>query len=206
MTFELIKKMILRPREAFTEIKEAKPLYSAVLYLLVFGIIWYIFIYLYLSTLTKATMETPLDSLGQYYTTLLNFAFTYSRSYYLLVLSLVMPFVNSFFSAAIYNLLAELTLKKTNGIALFIGLVFASVPTLIERIIFIFYEVIFKTPISPLISLIFVSWSIYLFIMAIRETYDLHSNVAIILFLLPIFSLLIGSFYFVLVFKSFGGF
>jgi hypothetical protein len=186
MTFELIKKMLTRPQEAFREIREDKPIYASVLYLLIFGVVWYLFSYFSLGYITKDALNALPQNLKDIYSTVQNFVSVYSHSEFLLVFSLVLPFINTFFSVAVYNLLSEFAIKKSDGITLFISWSFASSPILLERVLALLYESIFKAPMPSFISVIFIFWGIYLYILAIKQTYEVSFNIASLLFFFPI--------------------
>jgi hypothetical protein len=195
MTVELIFKMLTRPQDAFKRIRDEKPLYASILYLLLFGVVLYLFTYSSFVYLAKDFLNNIPEELKGMYSTFENFMTVYARSEFMLIFSLLSPFINTFISVAVYNLLAELAIKKSSGIILFMSWTFASSPILLLRFVSVLYTLVFKTSLPAFVSIVFIVWEVYLYVMAIRSTYEARTNIASLIFLLPIIFGVLSLFY-----------
>ncbi|MGC8757252.1 MAG: YIP1 family protein [Caldisericaceae bacterium] len=203
MTIELILKMLARPGEAFKKIKEQKPMYATILYLLLFGVVLYLFTYASFLSLSKENLSDLPQELQSVYASLGSFISFYVRSEFMLVFSLLSPFVSTFVTVAFYNLFAELAVRKSDGLTLFISWTFASSPVLLQRLISLIYSLVFRASMPAVVSLVFILWEIYLFVIAIKNTYEIKTSIAWLIFSLPIIAAMLGFLYIVYFVSSF---
>lgn len=199
--FENIYKVIVRPSVAFNDIKEKRYIYPAVFYLFLFGIVSVIFVIVVFRNFSifleeELFAQLPLDiseSLKRYVS-----------SPYFVVLSLITPYLSVFISTSIYNLIAEFAVKKSNGVPLFLCWSFASVPSLISKVLTIFLVSAFKIAPPIYVNLIFVIWGIVLYVIAIERVYEINRGLAIgILFIPFVLVFVIFSLFFALLMSIF---
>ncbi|GEM_PF-851060 len=195
-TLELMWKVIVNPVEAFDEIREEKSIYTSLIYLLIYGIVAVAAGH-FAGLIAQKTLTTPPNA-GNLPPNLTPFfknfdstlkALTSSSSFF--ILGLVMPYINVFLTASIYDLLAQFITKKANGRVLFTAFAFASMPILIYKLILLAFAALMSYTIPAWIELIFVIWGIVLYILAIRETYEIDSGTAIGIYFTPIVILII---------------
>jgi len=189
-TLELMWKVLINPGEAFDEIRDEKPIYTSLIYLLIYGIVAVAAGH-FAGLLAQKSFTMPPNSnlppnvapfLKNFDSTLK--ALTSSSSFFLL--GLIMPYINVFVSASIYELLAQFITKKSNGRVLFTAFAFASMPILVYKLILLIFAASMNYIIPSWIQLIFAIWGIVLYIIALRETYEIDSGTAIGIYFTPI--------------------
>ena len=189
-TLELMWKVLINPVEAFDEIRDEKPIYTSLIYLLVYGIVAVAAGHFAGLIAQKAFTVPPNSNLPQSFAPFLkNFdsalkSLTSSSSFF--ILGIILPYINVFVTTSIYDLLAQFVTKKANGRTLFTAFAFASMPILIYKLILLIFAASMNYMIPSWIELIFVIWGIVLYIIAIRETYEIDSGTAIGLYFTPI--------------------
>ena len=189
-TFELIWLIIVNPKEAFRKIREEKPLYAALIFLLMYGIVAVVVGHFAGQNINKAIPEMPngevtpyLKGFSQAFSAFMN---NYFSSTLFFVTGLIIPYIVTFASASIYDLIAQFTIKRANGITLFTAWAFAAMPMVIYKLLYliIFLTLNYKLPFY--IELIFIVWGIYLYIIAIKESYEIDTGIAIGIYFIPI--------------------
>ena len=189
-TLELMWRVLINPGEAFDEIRDEKPIYTSLIYLLIYGIVAVTAGH-FAGLLAQKTFTMPPNSnlppdfapfLKNFDSTLK--ALTSSSSFF--ILGLIMPYINVFLTTSIYDLLAQFITKKSNGRVLFTAFAFASMPILVYKLILLIFAALMNYMIPSWIELIFVIWGIVLYIIAIRETYEIDSGTAIGIYFTPI--------------------
>ncbi len=188
--FELIWLTITHPKEAFKRIREKKPLYAALIFLLIYGIVSIVAGYIAGKSNLNLLPQIP-DSeiapfLGEFSKNLNNLISGYFSSMFFFVFGLITPYLTTFISTAIYDLIAKFFVKKEAGIALFISWSFAAIPMLVYKVLNLTILAIFSYSLPVYIGLIFIIWSIYMYITAIKETYEINTGVSIGIYFTPI--------------------
>ncbi len=186
-TLELLWKSIANPVEAFNEIREEKPVYSALIYLLLFGLVsvvsgHFASLSLNLSSSMKDVPPNTVPLLKSFQ----SFAKTAASSPMYFVIGMIAPYINNFASSAIYELLAQFVTGKSNGKALFTSWAFASIPILIYKLIELFFSAVFNYTLPGWIGVLFVVWEIVLIVIAIKETYQTDAGTATGIYFIPI--------------------
>ncbi len=192
-TFELIWKTIVNPKEAFKSVKEEKPVYAAIIYLLLYGLV---------SVLTAHFLGKGIFSNAQnlgnlpqevqpFMKGLLSSLSSLTSSAPFFIIGLIAPYVNVFLSVALYELIAQFVTKRANGLALFTSWSFASIPILIYKLLALLFFTAMNYTLPFWIELIFVIWGITLYIIAIGETYQIDTGSAIGIYFTPIIAIVL---------------
>lgn len=185
-TFELFWKVISRPGDAFDYIKDKKPFYPTFAYLVIFGIVSYLSFYVSIGYFLspEAAQLSPL--IGEIQKSLPANLSNYIYSPLTAVLIMIYPPFITFFTAGMFSLLGEFVFKRTDGRALFIGFVFASVPSFISRIINTFLLSLFGFELPFYFTLIFLVWGVVLYVVAIEKIFRVSRRASSAIFFLPI--------------------
>ena len=192
-TFELIWKTIINPKEAFKSIKEEKPVYAAMIYLLIYGLVSVLAAHFLGKGVFSSTQN--LGNLPQevqpFMKGLLSSFKSLTSSTPFFIIGLIAPYINVFLSVALYELIAQFVTKRANGLALFTSWSFASIPILLFKLLDLFFSTAINYTLPFWIELLFVIWGITLYIIAIRETYQIDSGSAIGIYFTPIIAVLV---------------
>jgi hypothetical protein len=192
-TFELIWKTIARPKEAFNEIREEKPVYAALIYLLIYGIVSVIASHFVSQTAFSGSQN--LGNLPQEIQPFMKDFFSslkgITSSTPFFIIGLIVPYINVFLSVALYELIAQFATKRANGVALFTAWSFASIPLLIYKLLILLFAVSMNYTLPFWIELIFMLWGITLYIIVIKETYQTDTGIAIGIYFTPVIAVLV---------------
>lgn len=206
-TLELIWKAIANPIDAFKEIKEEKPVYAALIYLLIYGIVSVLAAHF----AGKNGIAFPQNggnlppNAQAFFKDFSNSIKSLTTSTPFFILGLIVPYINVFVSVSIYELIAQFVTKKANGLALFTAWSFASIPILIYKLLDILFATAMNYNLPGWIELIFILWGITLYVFAIKETYETDTASAIGIYFTPIIALLIlVILYVIMLFPLFG--
>ncbi len=187
-TFELIWETIVNPKEAFGKIREKKPVYAALIYLLVYGLVSVLAAHF----MGKSTLSEP-QNLGNIPQNMQPFmkgllsslkGITSSTSFF--IMGLIAPYINVFLSVALYELIAQFVTKRANGVALFTAWSFASIPILIYKLFGLLFATAMNYTLPFWIELLFLVWGIVLYVIAIKEIYQIDTGSAIGIYFTPI--------------------
>jgi len=188
-TFELIWATLTNPKGAFKKIREEKPLYAALIFLLIYGIVTVVVSRVAGKSNLNTLSQIPNNEIAPYlkdfaknFGTFIN---NYLSSTLFFVFGLIIPYLSTFIFASIYDLIAQFTVKKGNGIALFIAWSFAAMPMLVYKILYLVIFVTLNYALPAYIELIFIVWGIYMYVTAIREIYKINTGVAIGIYFIP---------------------
>ncbi len=191
-TVELIWEIIINPKEAFRKIKEEKPVYAALIYLLIYGLVSVLASHF----LGKNILSNP-QSLGNIPQEIQPFmkgfmsslkSLTSSTPFF--IIGLIAPYINVFLSVALYELIAQFVTKRANGIALFTAWSFASIPVLLYKLLELLFATAMNYTLPYWIELLFVAWGIVLYVIAIREIYQTDTASAIGIYFTPIIAII----------------
>jgi len=179
MIVELIIKVIKSPQKAFEE-EIGTPTF--LVFMLLNGIILYLysvaFVKFGLSSIEKS-LPDALSGLGD---TLVGFVTSPKFIY----ISLLIPVVILLISASLYDMLAQIIFKRSNGAKLIKNLALASTPLMLARLLYVLLSFLDVNLFSGL-SFIFLIWEIALFITAISKTYNIEIPKANLLFFAQFF-------------------
>ncbi len=188
--FELIWLTITHPKEAFKRIREKKPLYAALIFLLIYGIVSIVAGYIAgkssLNLLPQIPESEITPYIGEFLQSLNSLISGYFSSMFFFVFGLITPYLTTFISTAIYDLIAQFFVKKGAGITLFIAWSFAAIPMLIYKVLNLTTLALFSYSLPVYIELIFIIWGVYMYITAIKETYEINTGLSIGVYFTPI--------------------
>ncbi len=188
--FELIWLTITHPKEAFKRIREKRPLYAALIFLLIYGLVSIVTGYITsknnLNLLPQISDSAIAPYIGEFSKNLNDLISGYFSSMFFFVFGLITPYLTTFISTAIYDLIAQFFVKKGAGITLFIAWSFAAIPMLVYKVLNLTTLAIFSYSLPIYIELIFIVWSIYMYITAIKETYEINTGLSIGIYFTPI--------------------
>ena len=191
-TFELIWKTIVNPKEAFDIIREEKPLYTSLIYLLLFGLVSVVAGHfasqnINLSSSMKDVPQNVLPFLSNLQTAIKSIAS--SPMYF--VIGMIAPYINNFISVSVYELLSQFVVHKSNGIALFTAWAFASIPVLLYKLLDLLFSISMNYILPGWVGSVFVIWEIVLLIIAIKETYQTDAGTATGIYFTPIVAIIV---------------
>ncbi|MEA3313179.1 MAG: YIP1 family protein [Caldisericota bacterium] len=188
--FELIWLTITHPKEAFKRIREKKPLYAALIFLLIYGLVSIVAGYIAgknnLNLLPQIADSEIAPYIGEFSKNLNNLISAYFSSMFFFAFGLITPYLTTFISTAIYDLIAQFFVKKGAGITLFIAWSFAAIPMLVYKVLNLTTLALFSYSLPIYIELIFIIWSLYMYITAIKETYEINTGLSIGVYLTPV--------------------
>ncbi len=188
-TFELIWLILVNPGKAFKKIREEKPLYAALIFLLMYGIVAVVAGHFAGKNINGALPEMPSSQVPPYLKdfskTFGTFMNNYLSSTLFFITGLIMPYIVTFVSASIYDLIAQFTVKKANGITLFTAWAFAAMPMVMYKLLYLIIFVTLNYKLPLYVELIFIVWGIYLYIIAIKESYEIDTGIAIGIYFIP---------------------
>lgn len=188
--FELIWLAITHPKEAFKRIREKRPLYAALILLLIYGIVSIVTGYIAGKSSLNLLPQIPESEItpyfGEFLQNLNSLISGYFSSMFFFVFGLITPYLTTFISTAIYDLIGQFFVKKGAGITLFIAWSFAAIPMLIYKVLNLTTLTLFSYSLPIYIELIFIIWSIYMYITAIKETYEINTGLSIGIYFTPI--------------------
>ncbi|MCD6106680.1 MAG: YIP1 family protein [Caldisericaceae bacterium] len=188
--FELIWLAITHPKEAFKRIREKRPLYAALILLLIYGIVSIVTGYIAGKSSLNLLPQIPESEItpyfGEFLQNLNSLISGYFSSMFFFVFGLITPYLTTFISTAIYDLIGQFFVKKGAGITLFIAWSFAAIPMLIYKVLNLTTLTLFSYSLPIYIELIFIIWSIYMYITAIKETYEINTGLSIGIYFAPI--------------------
>ncbi len=188
--FELIWLTITHPKEAFKRIREKRPLYAALIFLLIYGLVSIVAGYIANKSnpilLPQISDSAIAPYIGEFSENLNNLISGYFSSMFFFAFGLITPYLTTFISTAIYDLIAQFFVKKGAGITLFIAWSFAAIPMLVYKVLNLTTLAIFSYSLPVYIELIFIIWSIYIYITAIKETYEINTGLSIGVYFTPI--------------------
>lgn len=188
--FELIWLTIRHPKEAFKRIREKKPLYAALIFLLIYGLVSIVGGYIANKSnpilLPQISDSAIAPYIGEFSKNLNDLIGGYFSSMFFFAFGLITPYLITFISTAIYDLIAQFFVKKGAGITLFIAWSFAAIPMLVYKVLNLTTLAIFSYSLPVYIELIFIIWSIYMYITAIKETYEINTGLSIGVYFTPI--------------------
>jgi len=185
-TFKLFWKVISKPNETFQHIRERKPLYATVTYLFIFGAVSYFSFYASLEYLLSSKAAENSAIIMEFQKEFSSIFSNYVFSPLVAVLLIISPFIFTFLTVGIFSLVGEFITKRSDGIALFISFTFASVPSLISKLINTFMMNFLGFGISYLFTVLFLIWGIMLYILAIEKVFEVNRRVALGIFFIPI--------------------
>ncbi|RLD20719.1 MAG: hypothetical protein DRI33_00840 [Caldiserica bacterium] len=188
--FELIWLAITHPKEAFKRIREKRPLYAALILLLIYGIVSIVTGYIAGKSSLNLLPQIPESEItpyfGEFLQNLNSLISGYFSSMFFFVFGLITPYLTTFISTAIYDLIGQFFVKKGAGITLFIAWSFAAIPMLIYKVLNLTTLTLFSYSLPIYIELIFIIWSMYMYITAIKETYEINTGLSIGIYFTPI--------------------
>lgn len=177
MIIEMIIKVIRSPKKAFEE--EIGNL-TFFLFMFLNGAI----LYLYSIAFVKFGLKSIEKSLPDIFSGVGNTLTGLVTAPKFLYLSLLIPFLTLLISSSLYDMLAQIIFKRSNGTKLMKNLAFASTPLMLLRLIYVVLS-FFNVMIFSEISILFLIWEVVLFIIAISKTYDIETTKANFLFFTP---------------------
>ncbi|BAL81197.1 YIP1 family protein [Caldisericum exile] len=183
MLIEKIIKVIKSPHRAFEEETQTS---AFILFLLLSGAI----IYLYSVAFVKFGLKRATNFLPELTNELIQALQSTVTSYKFLYITLIFPFIATIVSSSIYELLAQIMFKKSNGIKLMKNLAFASTPMLISRLLYVIFS-FFNVGYSQGINILFIIWEVILSILAISKAYEIETSKANLLFFAPFIIILL---------------
>ncbi len=191
-TLELLWKSIANPAKAFGEIREERPVYAALIYLLLFGLVSVVSGHFAAQTLNlSSSMKDIPKNLAPFFNNFQTAIKSLASSPMYFVIGIIAPYVNNFISVSIYELLAQFATHKSNGTALFTSWAFATIPMLIYKLIALFFSAAFNYSLPGWTGTLFLIWEIVLLIIAIRETYQTDTGTATGIYFTPIVAIII---------------
>jgi hypothetical protein len=185
-TFALFWKMIAKPIETFEYIKAKKPLYATIAYLFIFGAVSYFYSYASLKYLLSPNAAMNSAIISEFQKEFSSILQSYINSPLAIILILISPFILTFITTGIFSLAGEFFTKRTDGIALFTSFTFASVPSLISKLINAFMMNFLGSGLSYLFTILFLVWGIILYILAIEKVFAVNRKAALGIFFIPI--------------------
>ena len=177
MIIEMIIKVIRSPKKAFEE--EIGNL-TFFLFMFLNGAI----LYLYSIAFVKFRLKSIEKSLPDIFSGVGDALTGFVTAPKFLYLSLLIPFLTLLISSSLYDMLAQIIFKRSNGTKLMKNLAFASTPLMLSRLIYVVLT-FFNVMIFSEISTLFLIWEVVLFIIAISKTYDIETTKANFLFFAP---------------------
>lgn len=185
--FELIVATITSPREAFKKIREKPQISSALIFLLILGVVSAVSFRFSFSDIFMNLLKTEppvgMEEIFGFYTEFLKI---FLGSPFIFVLLIIGIYLSTFLSSAIYDFIVQFVLHKSNGIPLFIAFSYAQIPTLISQIIILILTLIGNFQILFIFSIVFLIWMIYLYALAISEIYETNIGTAFGIFFIPV--------------------
>lgn len=107
------------------------------------------------------------------------------------VIGVVISVIMLFVMAGIYSLLGEIIYQNANASGLLTSLSFSSIPGILGPPLQYIAILLGLAPLSNLISFVIAMWLIVLQIIAIRESLELTTSQALVLFIIPIITIVI---------------
>jgi len=191
-TLELIWKTLINPKEAFDTIREEKPVYAALIYLLLFGLVSVVSGHFASQSLNlSSSMKDVPQNILPFFNNFQNAIKSIASSPMYFVIGMIAPYVSNFISVSIYELLAQFTIKKSNGLALFTAWAFASIPMLIYKLLDLLFSVSMNYVLPGWVSSLFLIWEIVLLIIAIKEVYQTDAGTATGIYFTPIVAIIV---------------
>ncbi len=195
-------KILISPVRAFEKIREEKPFYPSLIYLTLYGFISYIYFSInYGNFISQIFAELP-SSLQSFKEMIIQPEII--RSPLLIIIFVVFPFFNTFITSSIIDLLSQSIYKKSNGLAVFSSISFASSPKLVLSLFSIILSLIFKSQITAIFTFAIIVWNMALYLLGISKSYEITIFKAFTLVILPFIALiLMTSIYLLLILSIF---
>ena len=185
--FELMMATITSPREAFRKMRENPIISSALIFLLILGVLSAVSFSFSYSNLFSGILRTePSIGADEFYGFFNQFIKVFLNSPFTFVLIIIGVYLSTFLMTALYDFIVQFVLKKSNGIPLFIAFSFAQIPTLISQILILILSLLGNFQLSLIFSIIFVIWGIYLYALAISEIYETNIGSAFGILFIPV--------------------
>lgn len=184
--FELMMTTITSPREAFRKIRENPKISSALIFLLILGVLSAVSFSFSFSNVFSDILRTEPSVGDEFYGFYTDFLKVFLNSPFTFVLLIIGIYLSTFLRSALYEFIVQFVLKKSNGIPLFIAFSFAQIPTLISLILVLVLSLLGNFQLSLIFSIIFVIWRIYLYALAISEIYETNIGTAFGIFFIPV--------------------
>lgn len=182
-------KVLISPGRTFEKIKEEKPFYPSLIYLTLYGFISYIYFSInYSNFISQIFAELP-STLQSFKEMIIQPEIV--RSPLLIIIFVVFPFFNTFITSSIIDLLSQSIYKKSNGLAVFSSISFASSPKLVFSLFSIIVSLIFKSQLTTILTLIIILWNTVLYLYGISKSYEITIFKAFTLVILPFISIIL---------------
>ncbi len=191
-TLELIWKTLINPKEAFDTIREEKPVYASLIYLLLFGLVSVVSGHFASQNLNlSSSMKDVPQNVLPFFNNFQNAVKSIASSPMYFVIGMIAPYVNNFVSVSVYELLAQFVVKKSNGLALFTAWAFASIPMFLYKLFDLLFSVSMNYVLPGWVSSLFLIWEIVLLIIAIKEVYQTDAGTATGIYFTPIIAIVV---------------
>lgn len=183
-------RILISPGRTFEKIREEKPFYPSLIYLTLYGFISYIYFSInYSNFVSQIFAELP-SALQSFKEMIIQPEIV--RSPLLIIIFVVFPFFNTFITSSIIDLLSQSIYKKSNGLAVFSSISFASAPKLVLSLFSVIVSLIFKSQITTILTLIIIFWNTVLYLYGISKSYEITIFKAFTLVILPFISIILA--------------
>ncbi len=200
----LFYKTIINPAASFRKIKEERPFYPTLIYLTLYGFISFIYFSTNFGSFVSQLLSELPEGFQSFGESLVNSSLV--KSPLLAIVFVIFPFFVTFVSAAIIDMICQVTINRTNGMSLFSSIGFASSPKFLFVLVSVLLMLIFKAPIPSSLSFIVLVWDAVLYVMAVSVNYDISLPKAFLIVAVPFVILVVlASLYMAIALSIAGG-
>lgn len=182
-------KILISPDRTFEKIREEKPFYPSLIYLTLYGFISYIYFSINYSNFVSQIFSELPSTLQSFKETIIQPEIV--RSPLLIIIFVVFPFFSTFITSSIIDLLSQSIYKKSNGLAVFSSISFASAPKFVLSLFSVIVSLIFKSQVTTILTLIIIFWNTVLYLYGISKSYEITIFKAFTLVILPFISIIL---------------